>query len=285
MDSSRLMVFFTFAALLMSAGCTPQVDEGERRAVVAADAGGRCARYEALATLLGRENALFLGEMHGQVQTTELMDCLIRDTVSAGEPVVISLEMSERADFRLRALPKSAGGATTVANPELVCELTAWADHPLVRFHFHSPATGRISENGAFDQTYDEQGRARRIREILSPSHRTLVLGGWRHARNTFSTRESGEIDGYAGYYLRDAPISRVRLVASEGGVMRNCVLAGGCGLHEGTPMAVPEFGVPLTPSPEPAFNYYFDVGRFAPSSEASALARCPEYVAWLGAD
>lgn len=234
-----------------------------------------CLPYASFEQIIDSYSGVFLGEMHGQIQSAKLVGCLAEMVRDAGLEPVISLELSEMAEFRLGKLEYSGRVGRSVAVPELVCRVATLFEDGIADLSFHAPANGRIRPDGGFDSTFHEQGRAELIESELGAGRFVIALSGWIHVQNAHN-RTGGRLDAKAGYFLPDS-VALVRLTYTSESTARNCRLGGNCDVHDQQVTAhTPPFT--LAPYVTDRFDYEFNVGRLTPSSSAEGYMKCPGY-------
>ena len=255
-----------------------------------------CAPYHSLLALEERYSGLYLGEIHGSMNTPEILECFILSNLDRERALVISLEMfhDDRARLSEQSIASGAKGLGTGTPPihRLIAHYQSIGAS--VQFHYHDgyysgytyatdttpkPVPIRISGQPAAEKNQYEtwnpipNARERSIGDAIKREihqHRFIVaLGGNLHASRTTWSEDWGE-EGRAGSYLPRS-IATVMLRASQGGELRLCSERAAsegppCGLHTVSPKPdlFPDQRS-LISGVDHNYDYLFDVGQWRP--------------------
>ena len=192
-----------------------------------------------LHTFVERGQDLYLGELHGTVETPALMRCLVIAALERkGEKVIVSLEQDPAARDLQSAAWRGQDGRGSVAMWDLTRFLLEQEKLGRLTLHQHVPT--------AFDKPFDPVEYERRmgtpLRELAGQGL-LLVLSGNAHSRKAPLPMMPSPYDP-AGMYA-GPDIMHIDVESAGGGSAWIC-WSKGCGVHE-QPESSPFNGTPNT--------------------------------------
>jgi hypothetical protein len=178
-----------------------------------------------LHTFIERGQDLYLGELHGTVETPALVRCLVIAALERkGETLIVSLEQDPNARDLQSDAWRGQDGRGSAAMWELTDFLLEQEKLGRLTLHQHVPTV--------FDNPYDPAAYERRMGSPLRELARRgllIVLSGNAHSRKEPLPMPSPYDP--AGMYA-GSDLIHVDIESASGGAAWNC-MAGGCGVHE----------------------------------------------------
>lgn len=231
--------------------------------------GWECSQHEALYDLLELQDGVYIGEIHGQTASAELVYCISQHFLNVGTPVTLSLEIGTDLGDIDKWWQYGMDGSS-VATPEMRCVVQRLQATELVAISGHVE-TQTLDAGGEFNIKNSEKGYADAILRNWSEGSFLLALSGNIHAqRSTFT--ENGQLVGRAGYYLPHEIITLWTRGAAPGS-LNTCPTGGKCGFME-----IPAAPGNLTPfSVSRTKRSGYDYEYVVPKLEASANIWVPE--------
>lgn len=238
-----------FLALLTHAACNapPQANH----TALTQSAPPDCKPYAELMALEERYDGIYLGELHGSMNTPQILECFILAERTHNRDLIISLEMDHNDRSRLSedSLASGAKGLGT-GTPPIHALIAKYADQPdRVQFRYHDGYySGRSYEdkNAPSFASYTppkiqgqplpantaqkrwppipnarERSIGDAIKRDMSGNTFVLALGGNLHASRA-TWQEAWGPEGRAGSYLPET-VTTVLLSSSKGGQLRFC--------------------------------------------------------------
>ena len=243
-----------------------------------------CAEYEELLALEAEYRGIFLGELHGTLNSAEIVGCFVHADRMSGGQLIVSLEGS-RAAYDGRGFHEAGRGGTGVGTPALIAIAEEIEANPaLGQIHFHDDITPPLSDEFASLLVKDpstwteadislylaerERAIGRNINALPSEGVFIIALGGSLHAARKEIVPQ---IPDPAGAHLPE-DIASVLLTSSVAGEAYNC--SPDCARRDvmPAPLVLPQGKClgqsALQPKDAPqlrAYDYVFDLGRLSP--------------------
>jgi hypothetical protein len=158
--------------------------------------------------------SVYLGELHGTVESPALVRCLVDSEVAASvTPLIVSVELPEFARDTSNQVWSGLDGRTSVAMMSLVIHLESLEKQKKIMLDFQ--LSGREQNDEQMNQEVGEHLRN------LAANGRVIALGG-----NLHSQRKQAMIPSLtftpAGAYVGDR-VKTVMVVPANGGTAWNC--------------------------------------------------------------
>lgn len=230
-----------------------------------------CDLHEKLYTQLNQYSGVYIGEIHGQSASAELVYCLTKFYTDQKRSVSISLEVDN--DWNdLEKWWNYGQEGSSVATPEMRCALQLLASSEKLFLSGHVEPV-KTRSDGSVDIAARELSYAENILEDWMPDSFLISVSGNLHAART-SYEENGRTIGRAAYYLPEE-IMLLWVRGAGPGSLRTCPFGGECGVMEipGAPGNLTPFSISETE--RVGYDFEYIVPQLQATSDEWDISLC----------
>ena len=261
-------------ALALPISCAEDLERNEAHPPLNTATKYECTKFVELFDAVHEYDGFLFGELHGTQEVGEVIYCLIEFLSAERIDFNLSLELSVREEWRLKRLIEFGADGVSVATPETVCSIQAAKNRFDFDIEYHVSDTGKRTEHGSFDTNHSERMRAHLIRETMKKASFTIALAGNVHAQEAYAKDPQTGVENVRLGYLVPDTMATIRIINSQGGAARNCLMGGACDIHAARPIGSgPVYS--LKTGDLYRYDHVFDVGSFSPSSAENGYAEC----------